>query len=155
MRFGASPLEQSPFGQAHGIRPGHNDMVEHSDTHKRQRVLELPRKRFVGTRWLSDTRGVIMRKDHGGSVAFQCGLDHLSRVDRRAINRPEKQLLKRYNAVAVVEEQAAEHFSFQISQLKREIELCLVRVLGVPLRRIRVSRMFDARLRMVALRTNT
>ena len=81
MALGTSPLDQSSFGEAHGIRPGHNDMVEHSDTHKRKGVLELPRKRFVGAGWLSDTRGVIMRKDYGGSIAFESSLDHSSRVD--------------------------------------------------------------------------
>ena len=71
MGLGTSRLDQSSFGEAHGIRPGHNDMVEHSDTHKRKGVLELPRKRFVGTGWLSDTRGVIMRARKGRTVVRQ------------------------------------------------------------------------------------
>lgn len=58
------------------MRPGDNDMVEDSDTDKRKGVFELLRKRFVGTGWLSDTLGVVMRKDHGGSVAFDSSLDH-------------------------------------------------------------------------------
>jgi hypothetical protein len=77
-RCGTSPLEHSSFSKAHGLRPGHDDMVEHSDTHKRKRVLELPRKSLISTGWLSYARA---RKDHGGSVAFECGLDHFSRVD--------------------------------------------------------------------------
>jgi hypothetical protein len=48
------PLEQSSFGEAHGVRPGHHDMVEDADTDERKRVLELSRKGFVGTRWFSD-----------------------------------------------------------------------------------------------------
>jgi hypothetical protein len=76
-RLRTSPLEQFSFGETHGIRTGHDDMVEDADSHKRKRILELPRKR----RWLRDTRRVIMREDHGGSIAFECGLDHFSRVD--------------------------------------------------------------------------
>jgi hypothetical protein len=59
-RLRTSPLEQFSCGETHGIRPGHNDMVEDSDTHKCKRVLELPRKRLVGTGWLRYARGVIM-----------------------------------------------------------------------------------------------
>ena len=55
-RLGPSPLEHSSFSKAHDIRPGHNDMVEHPDTDNRKGVLELPRKHFISTGRLSDTR---------------------------------------------------------------------------------------------------
>jgi hypothetical protein len=47
---------------------------------RKEGFLELPRKGFVGTRWFSDARRMIMDQDQSGSVAFECGLDHLSRV---------------------------------------------------------------------------
>ena len=51
------------------------------DTDEQEGFLELPRKGFVGTRWFSDARRMIMDQDHSGTVAFECGLDHLSRVE--------------------------------------------------------------------------
>ena len=85
-------------------------MVQDSDVHQRQRVLEAPGNELIGLARLGDAARVRVGKDDRGGVPLQGFLDDFPRVDRCAVDRASEQLDEVDDPVTIVYEDAAEGF---------------------------------------------
>ena len=96
-------------------------MIEDANVDQRKCVLEPSGDGLVRMTWLGDTRGMVVEKDDGGRVDLQRPLNDDPRMDRGAVDGALEQLHRIDHAVAVVQEEAAEHLRFAFGELQAEI----------------------------------
>ncbi len=107
-------------------------MIEDTNVHQCQCVLEPSGQRLVGMTRLGDTRGVVVKKDDGGRVDLQRPLNDDARVNRCAVDGALEQFHRLDDAVAVVQEEAAEHLCLAFGEFEAEIGPGVVRTAQRP-----------------------
>jgi len=98
-------------------------VIEHPHVHQRQRRLQRLRQELVGSARLDRTRGVVVRQYDSGRIAGQRGLDHLARIHRGLRHRAAEHLLQLDDPVLRIQEQHAEHFVLQHTDLQQQVVL--------------------------------
>ena len=96
--------------------PADHEMVEQANVDERQSLRQLQGDVAICLARLAVAGWMVVPEYDGGRVEPQRAFDDLARVDGCAVNRPAKQRLISNQAVARVEEQAAEYLVPEIGQ---------------------------------------
>ena len=97
-------LNHPPFGERQTPRPRHDEMIQHTHIHQRQRLFQRIGEQAVGLARLGHAGGMIVREDGCCCIVMQGALHHLARVHAGLRERAVKQLFRGEHAMLRVEE---------------------------------------------------
>jgi len=105
-----------------------DQMVEDADVEKAQGLLQLGSDGPICRRRFRVARRVVVEEDHGRCVELQRSFGDDPRVDFRAVDGSEEQVLGRQDVVARVKKDRAEDFVRQVSASSDQVVACLARI---------------------------